>query len=115
MENYKTEGIKELAETIKKEGFRVFIAKNGEYGFYTDREGKRVCSFQYDILDIVFSGNYISTNSGSGWRIGTAIGFDEMLNAAAPRWAIGKDLNWRYATLKDQLDRYGKSSGFMEI
>lgn len=47
--SYKVEAVKELANKIKATGFRVFIAKSGTYGFYTDTAGSKVVYFQYDL------------------------------------------------------------------
>lgn len=71
--DYKTEAIKQLAAEIKRAGFRVFIAERGTYGFYTDTDGTRVVSFQYDLCGMTFSGNYKTSNprgTGSGWGLG---------------------------------------------
>ena len=115
MENYKKTQIKDLAEEILKEGLRVFVAENGEYGFFTDTEGTRVCSFQLDLGVVVFSGNYKSTNSGTGWRLDNQdASFADMLYANAPEWAIGKDRRWSYTTLLQHLENYQPSSRYEE-
>ena len=119
--SYKKDGIQALAKDILSHGFRVFIAESGEYGFFTDDKGSRVCSFQYDICDIHFSGNYNSTSSGSGWRLdendATIVpsNYREMLYASAPRWAIGRDPKWSYRTLEQHQEQYQKSSKYTEV
>ena len=118
MKTYKQEGIQELAKELLKAGFRVFVAKDGEgeYGFYTDEKGERVCCFEYYYSEIVFSGNYKSTSSGSGWRLDDQeASFEDMLNCPAPHWAIGRDPNWHYTTLQEHQDRYQSSSKYKEI
>ena len=118
MSNYKQEGIKKMTKALLGAGFRVFIAKDGEgeYGFYTDKDGSRILSFQYDCCDISFSGNYNSTKSGSGWRLdGQDASYEDMFAEAAPYWAIGNDPKWSYRTLEQQQDRYQSSSKYKEI
>jgi len=51
------DAIAELAASIQSDGFRVFIAERGDYGFYTDAEGTRVVSFGPDFGGFKFSGN----------------------------------------------------------
>lgn len=38
--NYKQEAIAKLAQQIKHEGFRVFIAKSGTYGIFCNKDAK---------------------------------------------------------------------------
>jgi hypothetical protein len=118
MSNYKQEGIKKMTKALLGAGFRVFVAKDGEgeYGFYTDNDGSRVIGFQYDCCDIAFSGNYNSTNSGSGWRLeDQEASYEDMFSAPAPHWAIGRDPKWHYTTLEEHQDRYQSSSKYKEI
>ncbi len=124
--NYKQAAISELAEKIKSFGYRVFISKNGEYGFYTNAEGSRVVSFQTDFGSIVFSGNYqaktheVACRIGQGWRLEgrwnvSEVTDDTLLNfiiSPAPRWAV-REHEFTYKTLADET-MYGKSSGYVE-
>ncbi len=114
MNEYKKEAIKKLTDELLSEGFRVFLAESGTYGFYTDTEGSKIVSFQFDICDLCFSGNYISTKSGSGWRLKNDT-HDNMLKQGAPQWAIGKDPKWHYTTLEEQQKRYQSSSRYTEL
>lgn len=116
--NYKTEATLQLAADIKKAGFRVFIAKSGSYGFFTDAEGTRVVSFQYDLGGFKFSGNYKSDNprsTGNGWMMGTAEygNYKIMFDSHAPRWAV-RDAKWKHTTLAQHLAIYGASSAYVE-
>jgi hypothetical protein len=114
--NYKTDIIKEVAGKIKESGNRVFISSNGEYGFFTDPEGLRVVTFGIDLGTVYYSGNYNSTNSGTGWKLDNQkAGFSEMLSADAPRWAIGKDPKWSYKTMEQHLAIYQSSSQYKEV
>jgi hypothetical protein len=70
--SYKKEAIAELIPIIKKAGFVVYVAKSGTYGFYTDKAGKKLISFQGEFCGLVFSTNYQSlsgSGAGSGCRI----------------------------------------------
>lgn len=118
MGNYKKEMIAELAAKIQKAGFRVFLAAKGTYGFYTDKEGTRVISFQVDLCHISFSGNYITDRprqTGTGWRITDDIvnDFKEVFNASPPNWATC-GATWRFTTIEDHFNRYLKSSKYKE-
>lgn len=110
------EDIKTLAKALLAEGFRVFIAKKGTYGFYTDIEGSRVVSFEFVLGGLKYSGNYKSEalrQTGSGWGLETA-SFSEMIKAHAPYWAHG-GVKHKYTTLKEYLSVYGSSSGYSEM
>ena len=119
--NYKLEIINEIAESAMQAGYRAFLAESKEYGFFTDAEGSRVVSFQFDLLSSSFSGNYVTDKprqTGTGWRIGenyalTQGSFDGMFNSGPPMWAV-KDAKWHHATLADHLKRYGCSSRYTE-
>lgn len=125
MSNYKVQATAELAATIKAAGFRVFLAKSGTHGCYTDTEGSRVVSFQYDLGGFRFSGNYKAVNSadgrttGSGWCMGDAYevsteGLRNMFESNPPSWAThGKPV--RLVTLAQHLATYGESSGYTEL
>lgn len=113
--------VSEVAAQILAQGYRVFIAKRGDYGFFTDAEGSRVISFGCDLGGINFSGNYktsIPQQTGTGWRITDNLydAFDcaQIFNASAPWWAVG-DATWNYTTLAQYLKTYQPSSEFSEL
>ena len=118
--NYKQQAIKELATAIKSQGFRVFIAKNGGYGFYTDQDGTKVISFQYNLGGYSCSGNYKTnqpTQTGTGWGISndfTSYHAKDAFDQTPPEWALGK-AEWQYTTLDQHLGQYQKSSGYTEL
>lgn len=117
--SHEKETIQELVPEIKKAGFRVFLAESGRYGFYTDKEGSRLVSFQVDYLSPSYGGKYKTdqpAKTGTGWRIaeGYDKDFKEMFNECAPHWAVG-DANWKYTTLEQHLDFYQKSSKYKEV
>lgn len=114
MNEYKKEAIKELTDELLSEGFRVFLAEKGTYGFYTNVEGSGIVSFQIEFFSPVFSGNYISTKSGTGWRLDDDT-HDNMLKQGAPNWAIGHDPKWHYTTLEEHQERYQSSSRYTEL
>lgn len=114
MSNYKTEAVAQLAQEIKAAGFRVFIAKSGTYGFFTNEEASKVVSFQYDLGGFKFSGNYKSKSCGSGWGMDDGMSFDAMLKANAPHWATnGQPV--QCTTLQHYLATYQQSSLYTEI
>lgn len=112
----KQELVRNAAIALTSYGFKVYISKDGQYGFYTD--GKRVVGFggQWS-FSLDYSGNYRSKRSGTGWQIGREKGvldFDEAweyIKANAPRWATQEDV--RYTTPEQHLATYGKSSGYV--
>ncbi len=119
--NTRQQLVAELAEQILEQGYRPFIAKSGEYGFFTDKDGTRVISFGCDLSGVNFSGNYKTSaprSTGTGWRIADTISgpFDceQLFNSYAPQWAVGS-ATWRYATLADHLKTYQASSGYVEM
>lgn len=117
--NYKTEAVQQLAADIKAAGFRVFIAKSGTYGFFTDAEGTRVVSFQYDLSGFKFSGNYKSDqprSTGTGWDLGTNLSgnYKGLFNSSAPDWAV-RGANWKHTTLAQHLAVYQSSSAYVEF
>lgn len=123
--NYKVQAIAELAAQIKAAGFRVFIAKSGTYGLYTDAQGSRVVSFQHDLGGFKFLGNYSPVDSrdgkytGTGWVMGdtwnpSADGFRNMFESGAPRWAT-RGLEVRLSTLAQHLKTYQRSSRYAEV
>jgi hypothetical protein len=123
--NYKTEAVAQLAQQIKAAGFRVFLAKSNTYGFYTDAEGSRVVSFQYDLGGFKFSGNYKPVHSrdgkyvGTGWIMGeygsvNPEGLQNLFNDTPPRWAT-KGLACNLTTLAQHLKTYQRSSEYVEF
>lgn len=114
--NYAKQIIADTAASIKKAGFRVFLAESGTYGFYTDADGSRVVSFQTDLGQLSFSGNYKTNNpsqTGTGWRLNTQ-GYADMFNVVAPAWAV-RDAKWQYTTLAQHLKTYQSSSKYREV
>lgn len=112
---YKEKAVKELAAEIKAAGFRVFIAKSGTHGFYTDGAGSRVVSFQFDLGGFMFTGNYKTDqprSTGTGWVCSEG-DFQNMFNQHAPQWAV-HGANWKYTTLAQHLATYQASSQYTE-
>lgn len=121
LNSYKVEAVKELGAAILAAGFRLFIAEGGTYGFYTNAEGYRVVSFQYDLGGFKFSGNYKSKSCGTGWVMGdiaswSKADFEQIFwNAAhAPRWATNGE-PVEITTLVQKLRTYQASSRFAEV
>lgn len=110
----------EIAKAIHDQGFRVFLAERGTYGFFTDAEGSRVISFQCNGVTDSVSGNYVTKDgrkTGTGWRIADSIDPElaqQYFDMYAPSWAVGST-EWRFATLEDHLARYGDSSRYTEV
>ncbi|WYW04202.1 hypothetical protein Kallioja_00004 [Pseudomonas phage vB_PpuP-Kallioja] len=114
--NYKTEAVAKLAQEIKAAGFRVFIAESGTYGFYTDTDGSRLVSFQFDLGGFKFTGNYKTDQPrqcGTGWGLEDG-SYHHMFNQHAPRWAV-RDANWQFTTLAEHLKTYQSSSRYTEL
>lgn len=114
--SYKVEAVKELANEIKAAGFRVFIAKSGTYGFYTDTAGSKVVCFQFDLGGFTFSGNYKSNNpqSGTGWGL-VPDSFKAMFAQCPPSWAIPSGYAFKFTTLEQHLKTYQASSQYVEV
>jgi hypothetical protein len=119
MSDYNKEIAKEVVDCVKNAGYRAFLAKSRDYGFFTDTEGSRIISFGVDLGTVKLSGNY-STNqpkqTGTGWRI--CEGFDcskinEYFNTLPPRWAVGSS-DWKLTDLENHLRVYQQSSQFTE-
>ena len=112
--------VAQIAEEMLAQGYRPFIAKRGDYGFFTDAKGSRVVSFGVDLGSVNFSGNYKTSkplSTGTGWRLETIPGkFDcaGLLNASAPMWATS-GAQWRYTTLAEHLETYQPSSQYVEV
>jgi hypothetical protein len=116
---YERNIIVEIAKQALIEGLRVFISKDGEgdYGFFTDQEGKRVVTFGCSYLVPRFAGCYEppSRESGTGWVImdGYPETLSRLLNAYPPERA-GR--GWKYFTTVDKhLKVYGKTSKYREV
>jgi len=112
--------LQSTVDDIKSAGFRVFIAESGNYGFYTDKQGSRIVSFQIDSGCITFSGNYrAGVNArgiGTGWRIQDAHKktFATMFDETPPYWATnGQPVTM--TTLNKELAVYGESSRYTEV
>lgn len=113
--SYKVEAVKELAKHIKASGFRVFIAKAGSYGFYTDAEGSKVVSFQYGLGGYSFTGNYKTDqprSTGTGWQLQDGT-YQDMFNEV-PTWSL-RGASWKYTTLEQYLSTYHPSSQYTEV
>lgn len=116
MSCHKRQYVEEMAEALKKAGYRVFLAKRGTHGCFTNTEGSKVVSFQMEILSISFFGNYQTSglNSGNGWGIReghpdlTKGEIDKIFNDIPGHWAHGGS-SWRYTTLKEHLKMYSAS------
>ena len=113
------EWIAETAKAIKGAGFRVFLAERGTYGFFTDKDGSRVVSFQLDLLRTTFSGNYTTDTprqTGTGWRIADndSGNYAEMFDACPPSWAVGSS-KWKFTTLEKHTKTYQDSSKYTEL
>lgn len=114
MKPYQKEILGNEVNKIQKAGFKVFLSKNGQgdYGFYTD--GERIVSFQFDFSSIVFSGNYKSKKSGTGWRLGDGLSYSQMIKTYPPNWITCHD-EIKMASIKDYLKGYQRSSKFKLI
>jgi len=111
--DYEIEILAPVIAGIREAGFRVFIAEKGNYGFYTDKEGSKVISFQSDLGGVSFSGNYKSKYDGTGWRIGENFTeFKNIFKAPVPYWA---SRNYKITTLEQHLDQYQSSSKYIEL
>lgn len=116
--SWKIEATQELAKNIKASGFRVFIAKSGTYGFYTDAEGSKIVSFQLDLGGFNFTGNYktdMPTQCGTGWQLNQSTGrtYQDMFNEC-PTWSL-RGANWKFTTLAQHLATYQASSVYTEV
>lgn len=115
--SYQQDIIKEVANTLVGFGFTVYLSKSKTHGFYTNKQGSRVISFQTDLGVIKFSGNYKpSRESGTGWGMEyktsplTLKVATDMLAANAPSWT--RNYNPQYTTAAQHLETYGASSGY---
>lgn len=113
---YRQDATTSLAQEIKAAGFRVWLAKRGTYGFYTNADGSRVVSFQFDLGGFSFTGQYKSSQPrqcGCGWGL-QADSFEGMIQQYAPSWATN-GFEYKFTTLDQYLASYGQSSGFVEV
>jgi hypothetical protein len=117
---HKKQLVQEASRKLIEYGYTVYVAKSGEYGFYTD--GKRVVCFGgcwNFALD--YSGNYQPQDgTGTGWQIAKELGVltreqaDQFIKANAPHWAVGNRV-MTYSTPEQHLATYGKSSGYERV
>lgn len=115
----KREQAAEFAGRMRALGFTVYLAKSGDYGFITDATESRVMSFSMND-GTSLSGNYgpPSHGSGTGWRMDktpdqlrTAEDVRKALYATPPAFC-GR--GWKnYTTVKQHLETYGDSSGYV--
>lgn len=122
MPDHKKELINELAQALKSYGYTVYIAKRGDYGFYTD--GQRVVSFGATLnYSLDYAGNYrtdTSNTTGTGWCIARDLSvIDEetakqFIKAVAPSWAT-RGAKVHYTTPEQYLKTYGQSSAYIEF
>lgn len=109
----------EVARRALNEGLRVFLADDGkgDFGFFTDREGDRVVSFQVNAGGPSFYGNYgpPSLESGTGWLIlaGFPATLSELLTARPPAWCGS---GWKHlTTMAQHLQAYGVPCRYREM
>jgi hypothetical protein len=113
----KPEMIIETARMLVDLGYTVYLSKNKDYGFYTNR--LRVVSFGGCwSFSLDFSGNYQSSHDGTGWLIVsgrelTTEDAADYIAMNAPRWATTEKV--RYTTPEQYLAMYGVSSGFTQF
>lgn len=119
MGNFRREVVEAVAKALKSYGYTVYLAKHGTHGFYTD--GKRVVSFQYDLVSVKYSGNYstdLPSQTGTGWGIGEymIVSKDtakEFVESNAPQWAVRGASRITYTTPEQHLKQYGVSSQYV--
>ena len=119
---YQCELIKKVSQAIKDKGFRVFVSESGTHGFYSDSEGKRVVSFNWNTGGISFNGNYQSNTCGTSWRLSydkinitsfLTSDLTNMLYELAPSWAISST-KVSYTSVDQFLTIYN-SSKYQEL
>ena len=110
--------IKHFADKLVSFGYTVYIAKTGDYGFYTD--GVRcICFGGMWNFSLDITGNYKSKNCGTGWQIEKEIcDFDKAdaekwIKVNPPHWATNGE-KVKLTTPEQHLQTYGKSSGYVE-
>jgi len=102
--------IEDLVKEISKSGFRVFLSDSCEHGFYTDKLGSKLISFEVCCGVSEFSGNYKTdqpSQTGTSWGIDAA-SFKDMFASTPPSYAVG-DSEWRFQGVKEHLDTYSSS------
>ena len=103
----------DFARAVAAQGFAVYLAQRGNYGFYTD--GKRVVSFSLELFGggVRLTGNYRpGKNTGTGWHIrdgATPTHAAAALASNAPRKFNPSPV---YTTPEEHLQTYGESSGY---
>ena len=114
--SYQQEIIKEVVEKLKSEGFLVWVAESGLYGFYSDASKNRVVYFDVKYGVVVYSGCYRPKNPGHGRYVGTgwSLPFNGILSGneyatilglTAPYWATN-----RLDILYHDVDSYLKTN-----
>lgn len=106
----------DVVKDLLAEGWRVFIAKRGDYGFFTNEAGERTVSFDRGLGGLNWSGNYKTSDprqTGDGWRLEPST-YMNMFAAYPPQWAVRKT-SWKYQTLDMKLAVFQKTSQYEEI
>lgn len=113
---------KETAHNLKSKGFRVWLAKSGTYGIFSDENGQRVVYFQEDLAGTSFTGCYKpNPEGGSGWGIVSNISaakhtreqLENILYATAPSWAMRNSAP-QYLTVEQYL-KNNTHSNYQEV
>lgn len=119
MSNYKQQLIADTAAFLHSYGYQVYIAKDGDYGFYTD--GKSVVSFSSRYMALQFSGCYTAATPETGRSVGTgwvitndgsvpsSWDAEKYINEYPPEWAT-RGLKVSKTTPEQHLKTYGPSS-----
>lgn len=116
VKTYKQKLVWEFSQHLTTKGFVAYIAKAGDYGFFTNAVGARCVSFYVNGGIVHLSGEYAaSINDGSSWPldvIGNVMQFshaslDELLHTPAPRWA---NKNPAYTTAAAYLKNWHNTS-----
>lgn len=114
--SYQQGAIKEVVEKLKSEGFLVWVAESGLYGFYSDASKKRVVYFEARYGVVEYAGCYRPKNHADGRHVGTGwtlpfngiLSGDQyatILDLAAPCWATN-----RLDILYHDVDSYLKTN-----
>lgn len=117
--NNDKEIILEVANSIKAKGYKVYLAKEGTYGFYTTTDGLKVVCFSVGLGGVKVSGSYKTNKprkTGNGWRMSDSFRFsdiDSYIKEPAPSWAVG-DSKVHYLSEQEYLEKYNESSKFYE-
>lgn len=111
--------LQRFVQAVLQHGYRPFIAKSGDHGFYTDDAGTRIVTFQFYRGNASVSGNYTTNKpgqTGTGWHMADVpdlTQIDKYFKAVWPTWAVG-DARARYTTLDEFLGAYQISSQYRE-